>query len=105
MGVRSSDSQAPNVGFVPLRDGWVLPTSPAEGKPEQGAKSHDPQTQSQSHCIATLGVDIGKNTFHLVGLDKGGAIVLHGLRKTAARRLAEAGCTASDRSRTAALRP
>ena len=56
-------------------------------------------------AIATLGVDIGKNTFHLVGLDKGGAIVLHGLRKTAARRLAEAGCTASDRSRTAALRP
>jgi len=26
--------------------------------------------------VATLGVDIGKNNFHLVGLDKRGAIVL-----------------------------
>jgi hypothetical protein len=26
--------------------------------------------------IATIGVDLGKNTFHLVGLDKRGAIVL-----------------------------
>ena len=26
--------------------------------------------------ITTIGVDIGKNTFHLVGLDKRGAIVL-----------------------------
>jgi transposase len=26
--------------------------------------------------IATIGIDIGKNTFHLVGLDKRGAIVL-----------------------------
>ena len=61
--------------------------------------------KAKATAIATLGVDIGKNTFHLVGLDKGGAIVLHGLRKTAARRLAEAGCTASDRSRITALRP
>ena len=63
------------------------------------------EPKAKATTIATLGVDIGKNTFHLVGLDKGGAIVLHGLRKTAARRLAEAGCTASDRSRTRALRP
>jgi len=27
--------------------------------------------------VATLGIDIGKNTFHLVGLNKRGAIVLH----------------------------
>jgi len=26
--------------------------------------------------IATIGIDIGKNTFHLVGLDQRGAIVL-----------------------------
>ena len=63
------------------------------------------EPKDKATTIATLGVDIGKNTFHLVGLDKGGAIVLHGLRKTAARRLAEAGCTASDRSRITALRP
>jgi transposase len=32
--------------------------------------------QSSSNPVATIGVDIGKNTFHLVGLDKRGAIVL-----------------------------
>jgi transposase len=32
--------------------------------------------KANSAAIATLGVDIGKNTFHLVGLDKRGAIVL-----------------------------
>ena len=32
--------------------------------------------QNSSDPVATIGVDIGKNTFHLVGLDKRGAIVL-----------------------------
>jgi transposase len=32
--------------------------------------------QDSSNSVATIGVDIGKNTFHLVGLDKRGAIVL-----------------------------
>ena len=32
--------------------------------------------QKSSDAVATIGVDIGKNTFHLVGLDKRGAIVL-----------------------------
>jgi transposase len=32
--------------------------------------------QSTSSPIATIGIDIGKNTFHLVGLDQRGAIVL-----------------------------
>jgi transposase len=32
--------------------------------------------KAKSAAVATLGVDIGKNTFHLVGLDKRGAIVL-----------------------------
>ena len=36
-----------------------------------------PIRKAKSATIATLGVDIGKNTFHLVGLDKRGAIVLH----------------------------
>ena len=27
-------------------------------------------------AISTIGIDIGKNTFHVVGLDKRGAIVL-----------------------------
>jgi transposase len=26
--------------------------------------------------IATMGIDIGKNSFHVIGLDRGGAIVL-----------------------------
>jgi len=32
--------------------------------------------QSTTARIATVGIDIGKNTFHLVGLDQRGAIVL-----------------------------
>ena len=32
--------------------------------------------KAKSAAIATLGIDIGKNTFHLIGLDKRGAIVL-----------------------------
>ena len=27
-------------------------------------------------AVATIGIDIGKNTFHLIGLDEKGAIVL-----------------------------
>ena len=27
--------------------------------------------------VATLGIDIGKNSFHLIGMDARGAIVLH----------------------------
>jgi transposase len=34
------------------------------------------KVKAKSAAVATLGVDIGKNTFHLVGLDKRGAIVL-----------------------------
>jgi hypothetical protein len=32
--------------------------------------------QKSSDAVATIGIDIGKSTFHLVGLDKRGAIVL-----------------------------
>jgi hypothetical protein len=32
--------------------------------------------QKSSDPVATIGLDIGKNTFHLVGLDKRGAIVM-----------------------------
>jgi hypothetical protein len=32
--------------------------------------------QDSSNSVATIGIDIGKNTFRLVGLDKRGAIVL-----------------------------
>jgi len=32
--------------------------------------------QSTPYTVATIGIDIGKNTFHLVGLDHRGNIVL-----------------------------
>ena len=32
--------------------------------------------QQSSDSTATIGLDIGKNTFHLVGLDKRGAIAM-----------------------------
>jgi transposase len=35
-----------------------------------------PRNSSCLEAIATIGIDIGKNTFHLVGLDRNGAIVL-----------------------------
>jgi len=33
-------------------------------------------SQKTAEIITTIGIDLGKNTFHLVGLDKRGAIVL-----------------------------
>ena len=40
-------------------------------------KQHAMRTsQKTSETISTLGIDVGKNTFHLVGLDKRGVIVL-----------------------------
>ena len=32
--------------------------------------------KNATHPIATIGIDIGKNTFHLIGMDKRGAIVM-----------------------------
>jgi transposase len=34
------------------------------------------KTAKPSTQIAVIGIDIGKNVFHLIGLDKSGAIVL-----------------------------
>ena len=36
-------------------------------------------------AVAVIGIDIGKNSFHLVGLDKRGAIVLGGRNGRAAK--------------------
>ena len=46
--------------------------------------------QSTPSAVATIGIDIGKNTFHLVGLDQRGAIVLQlkNSREQLERRLA-----------------
>ena len=32
--------------------------------------------KSSDHRVATMGIDVGKNKFHLVGLDKRGTVVL-----------------------------
>ena len=33
-------------------------------------------SQKTQGMITTIGIDIGKNTFHLIGLDRRGAIIL-----------------------------
>jgi transposase len=48
----------------------------AAGKQEQGAKPTNRVPKAKSAVVATLGVDVGKKTFHLVGLDKRCTIVL-----------------------------
>jgi hypothetical protein len=35
-----------------------------------------PRKTTSLEAVATIGIDIGKNTFHLIGLNKMGAIVL-----------------------------
>jgi transposase len=46
-----------------------------------------PRTINRLEAVATIGIDIGKKTFHLVGLDRNGAIVL---RQKLSRRQVEA---------------
>ena len=41
--------------------------------------------QSVAETIATIGIDLGKNTFHLIGMDVHGRILLH--RKVSRRQL------------------
>jgi transposase len=44
----------------------------------RGAKDKEhAMSQNLSSAVAIIGIDIGKNSFHLVGLDTRGAIVLH----------------------------
>src|SRR6516165_1899193 len=59
--------------------GWCgrAPASPAKyvwmGLPRQRSTAMSNKSNS---TVATMGIDIGKNAFHLVGLDRRGAIVL-----------------------------
>jgi hypothetical protein len=46
-----------------------------------------PRTINRLEAVATIGIDIGKNTFHVVALDRNGAIVL---RQKLSRRQVEA---------------
>jgi hypothetical protein len=43
----------------------------------RGTKAKEPaMAEALTNSIAFVGIDIGKNSFHVVGLDKSGAIVL-----------------------------
>jgi hypothetical protein len=43
----------------------------------RGAKDEElAMSQNPSNAVAVIGIDIGKNSFHVVGLDARGAIVL-----------------------------
>jgi hypothetical protein len=43
----------------------------------RGTKDKEPaMAEALKNSIAVVGIDIGKNSFHVVGLDKSGAIVL-----------------------------
>ena len=59
-------------------NGMVRPCScPASDRSWQGApKTRSTPCQRSSPAIAVVGIDIGKNSFHVVGLDERGAIVL-----------------------------
>jgi hypothetical protein len=47
---------------------------------EGRAKEEDhAMSQNLSSALAVIGIDIGKNSFHVVGLDERGAIVLRSL--------------------------
>src|SRR5499427_993946 len=60
--------------------GWTrrAPASRSR-KPAWGCENQEhpmPRVTSSSNIIATIGIDIGKNTFHVIGLDDKGAIIL-----------------------------
>jgi transposase len=47
------------------------------GRREAKLKEHAMRTsQKITRIVTTIGIDIGKNTFHLVGFDQRGAIIL-----------------------------
>ncbi|SRR5260370_118402 len=67
------------------------------GRREAKLKEHAMRTsQNAPDTISTIGIDVGKNTFHLVGLDKRGAIVLQQkvTRHQLGRRLGNPSCNA-----------
>src|SRR5262249_43869947 len=71
--------------------GWTrrapAPPSRKAGSGYQNQEHSMARNTSRLEAIATIGIDIGKNTFHVVGLDRNGAIVL---RQKLSRRQVEA---------------
>src|SRR5262249_47052490 len=71
--------------------GWTCrapaPASRIAGSGLQNQEHSMPHNTSRLEAVATIGIDIGKNAFHLVDLDRNGAIVL---RQKLSRRQIEA---------------
>jgi transposase len=58
-------------------NGMVRPCSkPAARKLARGAKPGARHVKETNSAIAVIGIDIGKNSFHIVGQDQRGSIVL-----------------------------
>ena len=53
----------------------ALPALSGYANPREGTLNAL-KASASSRTIVTIGIDIGKNTFHLIGLDGRGAIVL-----------------------------
>jgi transposase len=51
-------------------------SSPATDRAGSGTEKEHAMTQKSSSAIAVVGIDIGKNSFHIVGQNQRGAIVL-----------------------------
>ena len=59
--------------------GWVRPCSGPASNEELAGGAHDKEhatSQKLNAAIAVIGIDIGKNSFHIMGHDYRGAIVL-----------------------------
>src|SRR5262245_31157993 len=78
--ITSMPTSIARLGMPPSANGMARPCSClarrriSQGISSQGARPMS--RESTPSTIATIGIDIGKNTFHLVGLDQRGAIVL-----------------------------
>src|SRR5262249_24188586 len=60
-----------------MSDGPAVLLPRQQAKLATGAKTEEHAMSHQvSRTIAVMGIDIGKNSFHVVGLDQRGAIVL-----------------------------
>jgi transposase len=58
--------------------GWSgrVPAPPTSNADEGARFKEHAMSSRASGEIAVIGIDIGKNSFHIVGLDKRGAIIL-----------------------------
>jgi hypothetical protein len=61
----------------PLMDGPAVPQPRQRSKLARGSEDKEyAKSQKSSSAIAVVGIDIGKNSFHVVGHDQRGTIVL-----------------------------